>query len=84
MEINIKKLYLACGLQAINLTASTTANLVFVGGTKSWPVQWCPRHMEHLIGHCTGQLSYLSTIMPISHDVHKPLCQSAIMLIPRF
>ena len=38
----------AAGLQPINLTASTTGDLVFMGVTKSCPVQWCPQHMEHL------------------------------------
>ena len=41
---------LAC-LQGINLTTSTTEDDVFMGGTCSLPVWWCPWHMEHLTIH---------------------------------
>ena len=34
----------AC-LQGINLTTSTTEDDVFMGGTCSLPVQWCPWHL---------------------------------------
>ena len=50
---------LAC-LQGINLTTSTTEDDVFMGGTWSLPVLWCPWHMEHLTVHnCQNSMGSL-------------------------
>ena len=47
-------------LQGINLTTSTTEDDVFMGGTCSLPVQWCPWHMEHLIVYTEKTLNMVN------------------------